>query len=83
MTALNNVVHLPTPVSVPHVVGRTMPSESDILRIPKARCGEYELSDKECQRLRSQIYGINKNNAAGRRYRTMRDGPLLVVWRIK
>lgn len=77
---LSNVVQLPSPSVAPT---KGLPSETDILRIPKARCGEYELSDKECQRLRSQIYSINKHNVAGRRYRTMRDGPLLIVWRIK
>lgn len=86
MSALSNVVRLPTPgkgLTSDHRRATVMPSEVDILRIPKARCGEYELTDKECQRLRSQIYSINKHNVAGRRYRTMRDGPLLIVWRIK
>lgn len=84
MSALTNVVHLPAPVSRSNgPVTRALPTETDILRLPKARCGEYELTDKECQRLRAQIYSINKHNVAGRRYRTMRDGPLLIVWRIK
>lgn len=84
---LSNVVQLPAPVGSirgpVHGIFKGMPSEADLLKIPKARCGEYELSDKECQRLRSQIYSINKHNVVGRRYRTMRDGSLLIVWRIK
>lgn len=59
-----------------------MPTEGEIMRIPKARAGEYQLSDKEVKTLRSRIYSLNKNNAAGRRWRTMKDGDLLLVWRI-
>lgn len=59
-----------------------MPSDQQLMAIPKARAGEYELNDKQCKQLRSRIYGLNKNNAAGRRLRTMRDGRLLLVWRI-
>lgn len=58
-----------------------IPSQAQIDAIPKARCGEFELSDKECQTLRSRLYSINKDGF--RRYRTMRDGPYLVVWRMK
>lgn len=61
---------------------KRMPSLGEIEAIPLARAGEYELSDKEVRRLRSRIYSVNANNAAGRRYRTLRDGPLLLVWRI-
>lgn len=65
------------------VSSTNIPSEKDILSIPLARSGEFELSDREVLRTRSRIYGINKDNAAGRRYRTLRDGPLLLVWRIR
>lgn len=66
---------------VSHSVSQ-MPTEGEIMRIPKARAGEYQLSDKEVKTLRSRIYSLNKNNAAGRRWRTMKDGDLLLVWRI-
>lgn len=69
------------PVLTVHV--NTMPSEQDILGIPLAKSGEYELSDIECKRLRSRIYAINKDNAAGWRFRTIREGTLLLVWRIR
>lgn len=74
---MNNVAHLP-----PVRGSRHMPSMDEIQRIPKARSGEYDLSEKDAKRLRSRIYSLNKNNAAGRRWRTMRDGSLLLVWRI-
>lgn len=60
----------------------TLPSDEDIWRIPKARAGEFELSEQETKTLRSRIYALNKNNAAGRRWRTLREGSLLLVWRI-
>lgn len=61
---------------------RTLPSNDAILAIPRAIAGEFELNHKEAQTLRSRIYSINKNNAAGWRFRTMRDGAYLLVWRI-
>lgn len=70
-------------MSVTKLPVRSMPTDNDILAIPKARTGEYQLSDKEMKKLRSRIYALNKDNAAGRRWRTMRDGDLLIVWRIK
>lgn len=73
---MTNVARLPVRAS-------TMPTDNEILAIPKARTGEYQLSDKEMKKLRSRIYALNKDNAAGRRWRTMRDGDLLIVWRIK
>lgn len=58
-----------------------IPSQDQIDSIPKALCGEFELNEKEAQTLRSRLYSINKDGI--RRYRTMRDGPYLVVWRMK
>lgn len=52
-----------------------------IERLPVARSGEYELSEKETRTLRSRLYAINKDGI--RKYRTMRDGPLVIVWRLK
>lgn len=57
-------------------------SEEGLNMIPLSRGGEYELSEREMKVFRSRIYSLNKNNAAGRRWRTMRDGAILIVWRI-
>jgi hypothetical protein len=81
----SNVVQmrLPDVSKVPHPRATAgIPTEKDIHRIPLARAGEYELTDKETKQLRVRIYSLNKNNAAGRRWRTMRDGNILMVWRI-
>lgn len=59
-----------------------LPSENDILSIPRAVAGEYDLNEAEVKTLRSRIYALNKNNAAGWRWRTMREKGLLLVWRI-
>lgn len=75
---MSNTHHLPRKPA--RIVG--MPSEDDLFRIPLARAGEYDLSDQECKRVRSRIYSLNKDNAAGRRWRTLRQGTLLMVWRV-
>lgn len=59
------------------------PTDKDIMSIPLARAGEYELSDKEVKTLRSRIYGLNRNNINNWRWRTLKEGNLLLVWRIK
>jgi len=61
---------------------RRLPSVDDLKALPRAACGEYELSERETKRLRAQIYSINKHNVAGMRFRTLREGSILVVWRI-
>lgn len=68
-------------VSVKTEIVRGVPSEAQINTIPLARCGTFELSDKECANTRRFLYGINKDGV--RRYRTTREGSLLFVWRIK
>lgn len=60
---------------------KVVPNESDIRSIPLAKAGEYDLTPKEVRKTRQLIYGINKDGI--RRYRTMLDGGLLMVWRIK
>lgn len=69
----NNVVPLRTQV----------PTDDAIMSIPLAKAGEYELSDREVKTLRYRIYALNKNNAAGWRWRTLREGRFLMVWRIR
>jgi len=64
-------------------VYRSIPTEADLGRIPTARAGEYELSDREVQTARRRIYSINKDNGAGWRFRTQREGSLLLVWKVK
>lgn len=62
-------------------VSRVPPTVQQIESIPLARSGEYQLSPREVMRTRRLIYGINKD--AIRRYRTLLDGSILLVWRIK
>lgn len=57
-------------------------NEASLQTIPLSRAGEFELTDREMKTFRARIYSLNKNNAAGRRWRTLRDGPILMVWRI-
>lgn len=54
-----------------------------ILNLKRADQGEFELTDKEMRRTRSLIYWMNKNHPRGYRFRTMREGSILLVWRIK
>jgi hypothetical protein len=60
---------------------RGMPSVTDLHSLPIARSGEFELSDKETKQTRRLIYSINKQGKF--RYRTMREGRFLQVWRLK
>jgi hypothetical protein len=65
------------------LVTPSLPGEMEICSIPLARAGEYELSDREVKTLRSRIYSLNKHHVHGWRWRTLREGNLLMVWRIK
>lgn len=58
------------------MAARYIPTDHDLLNISKAT--EYEVNMKECK----MIYSINKNNAANRRYRTLYEHGILMVWRI-
>jgi len=60
-----------------------MPTEDTILSIPLARSGEYELTNHEIKVLRSRVYALNKNHVHGWRWRTLREGRNLLVWRVK
>lgn len=64
------------------VAQRTIPSNNDLLNISLSKATEYEVNLKECKTIRGRIYSLNKNNAAGRRYRTLYEGGILMVWRI-
>lgn len=58
-----------------------MPSQTEIDEIGVVAITEFELSDKECASLRSELYKINHDGI--RRYRTLRENRLLLVWRIR
>lgn len=64
------------------VAQRTIPTDHDLLNISLSKATEYEVNERECRTIRSRIYSINKNNAAGRRYRTLYEFGILMVWRI-
>lgn len=59
------------------------PTLANIVQIPRAAQGEYELGNKEIETVRRRLYDINKHNVAGYRFKTMREGNLLLVWRIR
>lgn len=58
-----------------------IPSQKQIEAIPLSRAGEFELTDKETRTLRSRLYAINRDGI--RKYRTQREAPYTMVWRIK
>jgi hypothetical protein len=58
-----------------------VPTAAELDMIPLARAGEFELNEKEIRQTRTEIYKINHDGI--RRFRTLREGPLLMVWRIK
>jgi hypothetical protein len=59
-----------------------IPTESELLAIPLAATGEYEISDLETKRLRVRVYALNKNNASFR-WRTMREAPYTILWKLR
>lgn len=61
----------------------SLPTEDTLLAIPLARSGEYELSAREVKLTRSRIYALNKSHVHGWRWRTLREGRMLLVWRVK
>lgn len=58
-----------------------LPSDEELSRIPLAAGAEFSLSEKEVGSLRRHLYAINRDGI--RRYRTMRESDLVLVWRIK
>lgn len=55
---------------------------SAVQALPPITKGVYDMADRECKKFRSRLYALNKNNAAGWKWRTMREGSLLIVWRV-
>lgn len=64
------------------MTARYIPSNNDLLNISLSKATEYEVNMKECKTIRGRIYSINKNNVANRRYRTLYEHGILMVWRI-
>lgn len=64
------------------MAARYIPSNNDLLNISLSKATEYEVNMKECKTIRGRIYSINKNNVANRRYRTLYEHGILMVWRI-
>lgn len=59
----------------------TVPTQAQIDAIRLTRGSEFELNEREAKVLRSRLYAINKDGI--RRYRTMREGQYIIVWRIQ
>lgn len=57
------------------------PTEEELASIPLAMAGEFELTDRELNAMRKEIYKINHDGI--RKFRTLREGKLVMVWRIK
>lgn len=59
----------------------SLPSAAQLDSIPLVDVAEFELSDKEVRTLRAHLYAVNKDGI--RRFRTLREHNLVLVWRIK
>jgi len=74
------------------------PSAADILRLPLAEGARYQLDQLDIIRVRARVYALNKDNAAGWKWRTTMVRAktksrkktvinnlvhTLIVWRIK
>lgn len=60
---------------------KRFPTDDEINNIPVAALAEFELSERECAKLRRHLYAVNRDGI--RRYRTLREHKYLLVWRIK
>lgn len=66
---------------------RRVPTVQEILDLPAADAGVFMMTTAEIKRKRSQIYGLNKDNAFGWRWRTLVEPGRgryhqLLIWRI-
>lgn len=74
------------------------PTDADILRLPLAEGARYQLDQLDIIRVRARVYALNKDNAAGWKWRTTMVraktksknkkvinnlAHTLIVWRIK
>ena len=60
---------------------KRLPSEEEISNIPLVHVAEFELPEDEVRTLRRHLYAVNKDGI--RRFRTLREASLVLVWRIK
>lgn len=63
-----------------------LPTVGDLKRLPLARGGTYLLTPAQAAKARARVYTLNKDNAAGWRWRTMvtpakRGRVILTIWR--
>lgn len=58
-----------------------LPTAGELDAIPAAVGAEFDLHEREVGVLRRHLYAINRDGI--RRFRTMREGSLVLVWRIK
>lgn len=58
-----------------------LPTNEELNSIPLVHVAEFELSEKEVKTLRRHLYAVNKDGI--RRFRTLREHPFILVWRIK
>lgn len=66
---------------------RKVPTMQEVMDLPSADAGVYMMTEKEIKTLRSRIYGLNKDNAFGWRWRTLVEPGRgryhqLLIWRI-
>jgi hypothetical protein len=66
---------------------RRTPTMQDVMDLPTADAGVYMMTEREIKTLRSRIYGLNKDNAFGWRWRTLVEPGRgryhqLLIWRI-
>ena len=71
----------------PALVADALPSMGDLKRLPLARGGTYSLTPSQVAAARARVYMLNKDNAAGWRWRTMvtpaKHGRLILTgWRV-
>ena len=60
---------------------KRLPSDEEIANIPLVHVAEFELHEDEVKVLRRHLYAVNKDGI--RRFRTLREGKFILVWRIK
>lgn len=75
--------------AVAAIVAPAVPSMADILALPVAQRGAYEVAEADVRVVRSRIYTLNQKHARGWKWRTAclpsgRRGTYnLIVWRVR
>lgn len=83
--AMSAAIHVlpPRQMHKPVRVMKTTPTVEQLYALPVAERGEYLLTAAEIQTLRSRIYSLHKDNAAGFRWITRVIDGCLMIWRVK